>query len=107
MIFMRTGRWVPPRKVKIRFEKEERASKPERRIAAEARRMIYRDGRWRATPLPSDLISLRPTKAETRGLPEKFMRILDKQSQPRDMHEVAMALLRKAERLAKKKQKSP
>jgi hypothetical protein len=105
-IFMQSGMWVPPKKVRIKFEREKAASRPERKIAVSARTMRYYNGRWRATPLPSDLIPLRRTKTETRSLPEEFMRTLDIRSQHRDIHEVAMALLRKAKRLAKKKQKS-
>lgn len=104
MIFMRSGRWIPIGKVKIHYEREQAASRPEHRIAVEARSMKYQDRDWRATLLPSDLIPLRASKAETRGLSEKSMRAMDRRAQQRDIHEVAMAMLRRAERLVKKKQ---
>jgi hypothetical protein len=106
MIFMRSGIWVPKGKVRIKFEREEAASRPERKIAFSARTMRYEDGRWQATPLPSGLMTLRPTRDETRDLPEKSMRTLDRQPQRRDMHEIAMKLWSKAKRLAEKQKKT-
>ena len=50
MIFMRSGRWIPIGKVKIHYEREQAASRPEHRIAVEARSMKYQDRRLASYP---------------------------------------------------------
>jgi hypothetical protein len=50
-------RWIPKRKIRISFEREEPAPKVERTIAIEARRMEGVGKRWKAYPLPSRKLS--------------------------------------------------
>jgi hypothetical protein len=46
-------KWIPRRKIKVRFEREEPATRVEPTITIEARRMEYRGKRWKAYRLPS------------------------------------------------------
>jgi len=50
------GRWIPKRKVKVAFEREQPAKKTERLIKIEARRMEGKGRRWEAYPLPSKVL---------------------------------------------------
>mgnify|MGYP001088364210 CR=1 FL=1 len=50
-------RWIPKRKVKIRFERESPALKTQQLIRIEARRMEYRGKQWNAYLLPSRTLS--------------------------------------------------
>jgi (p)ppGpp synthase/HD superfamily hydrolase len=56
-IYRRTKRWIPKKKIKVRFERETPASKTERTIRVASRSMQYRGRQWKALPLPSRLIS--------------------------------------------------
>jgi hypothetical protein len=50
-------RWIPRRKIKIQFEKEQRATRVEPTITIESRSMTYKGKQWKAIPLPSRTIS--------------------------------------------------
>lgn len=49
--------WIPKRKVRIAFEREEPAEKSERLIQIEVRRMEGKGKRWKAFPLPSRVLT--------------------------------------------------
>lgn len=56
-IYRKYKRWMPKRKLKVRFEREEPALKSQSIITIEARTMHYRGKRWNAYPLPSKTLS--------------------------------------------------
>ena len=49
--------WIPKRKVRIAFEREEPAEKTEQLISIEVRRMEGKGKRWKAFPLPSKVLT--------------------------------------------------
>jgi hypothetical protein len=49
--------WIPKRKLKVRFEREQRAARVQRDVSVDARTMRYRGRHWSATSLPSRMIS--------------------------------------------------
>jgi len=56
VVHRQSRRWIPKRKIKVRFERERPAIKTERRIGIEARSMEFRGRQWKAYPLPSRVI---------------------------------------------------
>jgi hypothetical protein len=57
-VYRLTKKWLPRRKVKAYFEREEPAKKSQRDINVEVLRMRRKDRRWKATKLPSRVIRL-------------------------------------------------
>ncbi len=55
--YRKYGKWVPRRKIRVSFEREEKARRAERRISVNVRTMRYRGKHHRATALPSRVIS--------------------------------------------------
>jgi hypothetical protein len=53
LIHRRTKRWIPLRRIRVRFEREETATRIDSRIRVDGRSMLYRGKRWRAYPLGS------------------------------------------------------
>jgi hypothetical protein len=51
LVYRRIKRWIPLRKIKVRFEKEEAATKKDSRIHIEGRSMFYRGKKWQAYSL--------------------------------------------------------
>ncbi|MGA3296455.1 MAG: hypothetical protein ABSD41_03285 [Candidatus Bathyarchaeia archaeon] len=51
LVYRRLKRWIPMRKIKVRFEQEEPAIKRENKISIDGRSMLYRGKRWKAYPL--------------------------------------------------------
>lgn len=49
--------WIPKWKVRVAFEREEPAEKPEELIQIEVRRMEGKGKRWKAFPLPSRVLA--------------------------------------------------
>jgi len=56
-IYRRHGKWIPKRRIRVSFEREEKASKAQRWILVNVRTMRYRGKHHRATVLPSRVIS--------------------------------------------------
>ena len=56
-IYRKYGIWVPKRRIRVSFEREERASRTDRRIVVNARTMRFRGKHHSATALPSRVIS--------------------------------------------------
>ncbi len=56
-VYRLTGRWIPKRRIKVKFEQEQPATKRDLTIRIESRRMEYRGREWKAFALPSRLIS--------------------------------------------------
>jgi hypothetical protein len=56
LIYGRFRRWIPKKKIRISFEREEPARKVQPEITIELRGMQYRGRKWRATPLPSKVL---------------------------------------------------
>jgi len=55
-IYRLFGRWIPRRKIRGRFEREEPATQVQRSIAIQVRSMRYRGREWKATRLPSRVL---------------------------------------------------
>ena len=53
LVYRRIKRWIPLRKIKIRFERPEPTTKQDTKMRVEGRSMLYRGKRWRAYPLGS------------------------------------------------------
>jgi hypothetical protein len=51
LLYRRLKKWIPKRKVKVRFEREQPALRSESKISVEGRSMLFRGKRWRAYPL--------------------------------------------------------
>jgi hypothetical protein len=49
--------WIPKRKIKVRFEREERATKAQRHVSVDFRTMRYHGRQWSATSAPSRVIT--------------------------------------------------
>lgn len=56
LIYRRFRRWIPKKKIRISFEREEPARKVQREITIELRGMQYRGRKWQATPFPSKVL---------------------------------------------------
>jgi hypothetical protein len=56
-IYRKYGKWVPKRRIRVSFEREEKARRVQRQISVNARTMRYRGKHHRATVLPSRVIS--------------------------------------------------
>jgi hypothetical protein len=64
MLLVKYGKYVPRGSIKVQYEREQPASKVERRISVEGRSMEYKGRHWTATPLPSTKIPLWASKNE-------------------------------------------
>ena len=51
-VYRASKRWIPKRRVKVRFEREQPALRSQQLIRVEARRMEYRGRQWKAYRLP-------------------------------------------------------
>jgi len=56
-VYRLSGRWIPKRKVRVRFEREQPALRSQATITVEARRMEYRGKQWKAYVLPTRTLS--------------------------------------------------
>ena len=56
-IYRKHGKWIPRRKIRVSFEREEKASKAQRQVSVNVRSMRYQGKYHRATALPSRVIS--------------------------------------------------
>jgi hypothetical protein len=52
-VYRRLKRWVPKARLKVRFEREEPATRTENGISIEGRSMLFKGKRWSAYPLVS------------------------------------------------------
>jgi len=50
LLYRRLKKWIPKRKVKVRFEREQPALRSESKIRLEGRSMLFRGKRWWAYP---------------------------------------------------------
>lgn len=50
-IYRETRKWIPKRRIKIRFERETRATKSDDKIRVEGSIMMFRGRRWWAQPI--------------------------------------------------------
>jgi hypothetical protein len=57
LVYRRFRRWIPKSRLRISFEREERATRVKRKIGIELRGMQYRGRKWIATPFPSKVLS--------------------------------------------------
>jgi hypothetical protein len=64
MLFKKFGIFVPLGKLRVRYERETRASKVDREIPVKTRGMEFRGKKWNATQYPDTRIPLRPSKKE-------------------------------------------
>jgi hypothetical protein len=55
-IYSRFRRWIPKRKLRIGFEREEPAAKAQNNTIVHARYMEYRGGEWKSSPMPSRVL---------------------------------------------------
>ncbi len=55
-IYRKHGKWIPKRKIRVSFEREEKAWKARRDISVNVRSMRYQGRHHRATALPSRVI---------------------------------------------------
>jgi len=81
-IYRRHHKWVPLRKLKVGFEREEPAKTAQRDVSVETRSMRYRGKHWSATPLASKVIAYakrrRRTSKRKHVAPSKVMRYATK-----------------------------
>jgi len=56
-VYRRHGKWIPKRKIRVSFEREEKARKAQRDMSVDGRTMRYLGKHHRATALPSRVIS--------------------------------------------------
>src|SRR2546426_191677 len=56
-IYRQHRRWIPKRKIRVSFEREEPALQPGRTITIDVRGMEGRGRRWKAFPMPSRTLS--------------------------------------------------
>jgi hypothetical protein len=56
-IHLETGKRIRKRRIRVAFEREEKAAKGQNSIAIESRMMEYRGRQWKATPLPTRVLS--------------------------------------------------
>lgn len=56
-IHSRFGRWIPKRRLRIGFEREEPTTRVQNNITVQARYMEYRGGKWKSTAMPSKVLS--------------------------------------------------
>lgn len=64
LLFMRHGKFIPLRNIRVRFVREQPTSKVDRKISVEARSMQYKGKHWTAAPLPPEQIPLWASKDE-------------------------------------------
>lgn len=64
MVYRKHKKLVPLSNAKVRFEREERASKVDSEISVDARSMWYKGKHWKAKQLRSSRIPLRASKIE-------------------------------------------
>ena len=64
LLFMRHGKFIPLRNIRVRFEQELPAHKVDRKISMDARSMQYKGKNWTAKALPSAQIPLWASKDE-------------------------------------------
>ena len=64
LVFTRSGKLIPRGDIKVRFEREQPASKPDGKISVEGRSMQYKGPQWTATALPSEQIPFWASKDE-------------------------------------------
>ncbi len=65
-VYRKTGRWIPKRKIKVRFEREESIPDIDETISIETREMKYIGSQWSATPLPHRRLSYVKRKYQRR-----------------------------------------
>lgn len=56
-IHKRFGRWIPRRRIRIGFEREEPAARVQNSVTVQAVYMEYRGGEWKSTVIPSKVLS--------------------------------------------------
>jgi len=56
-IYKRFGQWIPKRRIRIGFEREEPATRLQNSIMVQARYMEYRGDKWKSTTIPSKVVS--------------------------------------------------
>jgi len=56
-VYRKHGKWIPKRKIRVSFEREEKARKAQRDMSVDGRTMRYLGKHHRATALPSRVIS--------------------------------------------------
>jgi len=56
-IYRKHGKWIPKRRIRVSFEREEKAGKAQRDMSVNVRSMRYQGKYRRATALPSRVIS--------------------------------------------------
>jgi len=56
-IYRRHHVWIPKRKLKVRFEREQAAARVQPNITIETRSMRFRGKHWTATSLPTKVVS--------------------------------------------------
>ncbi|GEM_PF-1888110 len=67
LVYRRIKKWIPKRKIRVSFEREEPAKKSESKIRIEGRSMLYRGKRWRAYPLGRWELSYSKRRRRKRG----------------------------------------
>lgn len=56
-IYRKHGKWVPRRRIRVSFEREQHATKAQHNVSVNVRSMRYQGKHHRATALPSKVIS--------------------------------------------------
>ncbi len=70
-IYRQFRRWIPKRKIRISFEREEAATAAEGNIAINIRGMRYRGKQWKAMPLPSRVLPYAKKKGKRKSAKRK------------------------------------
>jgi hypothetical protein len=66
LLYRRLKKWIPNRKVKVRFEREQPALTSESKIRLEGRSMLFRGKRWWAYPFGRWVLSYARKKRHQR-----------------------------------------
>ncbi len=67
LIYRRFRKWIPKKKLRINFEREEVAAQTEGCIMIQLRGMQYRGRQWVATPFPSKVLSYAKKRRKRRS----------------------------------------
>ncbi len=70
-LYRQFRRWIPKRKIRISFEREEPAAAVQRNIVINIRGMRYRGKQWKATPLPSRMLPYAKKKTKRKSAKRK------------------------------------
>jgi hypothetical protein len=107
MLFKTYGKIVPLSSLRVRFERQERAGKVDKKISVKARAMQYKGRQWSAKPLPSTEIGLRASKDENEL--SKFLKKMadDREAKRKRIKALKKRLWKELVENANKKFKSP